>query len=217
MDRRLAFGLVFCVTFGVVACTTGGGDVTYPNPLNPTPGPRASVTLAPSAAPTASGAPSPTNSGCPPTYPSSPATETVALPPTGGTFAIPTFGDFMGTATTSSLTLGNGATVALEDSNQPIVPQSMAPVPAGQTGVFFVQLVLSQTVTFSNPNIPTTITANCTIVPGATYTANVYAFGGPVQPQQTAVAVGHSLTFTIIVPAEGEFPGGVPAEVVVSR
>jgi hypothetical protein len=215
MDRRLAFGLLLCATSGVAACTTGGGDVTYPNPLNPTPGPRASATVAPTSSPTPSS--SPTSSGCPPSYPSSPATETVALPPAGGTISIPNFGDFMGTATTSSLTLGGGATVALEDSTQPIVPLSMAPVPAGQTGVFFVQLVLSQTVTFSNPNIPTVITANCTIVPGATYTANVYAFGGPVQAQQTAVAVGHSLTFTIIVPAEGEFPGGVPADVVVSH
>jgi hypothetical protein len=199
MDRRFAFGALFCVMFGVAACTTGGGDVTSPNPLNPTPGPKASPT---------------------PVATSSAASETVPLPPNGGTISIPNFGDFTGTATTSALSVGAGATVTITDSTMQVASPPV-PVPAGQTGVFFVELSLSETVTFTNANIPTTITSPSQIVPGATYTANVYALGGPVQAQQTAVASGHSVSFTIIVPSNGSgggsFPGGVPADIVVSK
>lgn len=195
MDRRLAFGALFCVTFGVAACGTGGGNVTSPNPLNPTPGPRATTT------------PTPMQTGS--------ATETVPLPVGGGTIAIPPFGDFTGTATTPSLTSGAGATVTITDSTMQVASPPV-PVPPGQTGVFFVELNLSQTVAFSNANIPTTITSNSAIVPGASYTANVYALGGPVQAPQTAVASGHTVSFTIIVPGSA-FPGGVPADVVVSH
>ena len=200
MNRRLAFGALFCATFGMAACTTGGGNVTNPNPLNPTPGPTSTATAAPTA---------------------SSATETIALPPLGGTIPIPNYLDFTGSATTSALSVGSGAKVTITDSTQQIAAQSAAPIPAGQKGVFFVELTLSETVTFSNLNIPTTITSNSAITPGATYTANVYALGGPVQGQQTAVASGHSVSFTIMVPASGNgggtFPGGVPADVVISQ
>ncbi|MBD5655470.1 MAG: hypothetical protein IAI50_09895 [Candidatus Eremiobacteraeota bacterium] len=196
MDRRLALGALFCVTFGVAACTTGGGNVTYPNPLNPTPGPAASPTVAPTTA--------------------AASTETIALPVGGGTIPIPNYSDFTGTATIPALTVGGGATVTLTDSTSALASPATAPIPAGQTGVFFVELTLSKTVTFASANIPTTITSASAITPGATYTANVYALGGPVQATQTAVAAGHSLTFTIIVPGSS-FPGGVPADVVISH
>jgi hypothetical protein len=198
MHPRLTFGALFCLTFGLVACTTGGGNVTSPNPLNPTPGPTAGPTSVPSAVPS-----------------SASSTETIALPVAGGTIPIPNYADFTGTATTPALTAGAGATVTLTDSTQQVASPN-SPIPPGQTGVFFVQLTLSTSVTFANPNIPTTITSNSAIVPGTTYTANVYALGGPVQAQQTAVASGHSVTFTIMVPGSS-FPGSVPADVVVSH
>jgi len=195
MDRRLVFGALLCVTIGVVACTTGGGNVIDPNPLNPTPGPRASVTAMPSSAAS--------------------ATETIPLPPNGGTISIPNYADFTGTALTPSLVQGAGATVTITDSTQQVAA-SPQPIPSGQSGVFFVELVLSNQVTFSNPNISTTITSPSAIVPGQMYTANVYALGGPIQAQQTATAVGHSVSFTIMVPGSA-FPGNVPSDIVVSH
>ena len=147
--------------------------------------------------------------------PTGSATETVPLPVGRRFDRHPAVRRFYRHGDDAALTSGAGATVTITDSTMQVASPPV-PVPPGQTGVFFVELILSQTVAFSNANIPTTITSNSAIVPGASYTANVYALGGPVQAPQTAVASGHTVSFTIIVPGSA-FPGGVPADVVVSH
>ena len=142
-----------------------------------------------------------------------PSMKKVALPANGGTVTIPKYVSFTGGATVSASS-PSGTTVTLKDSTNNFDSQ---PVPAGQKGVFFTSLVLSQSVQFSSGTITSNIKSTC-LVNGATYTVNVYALGGAIQAPVTAKARTHQLKFSISLQGTGGgFPGGVTGDIVISK
>jgi hypothetical protein len=142
-----------------------------------------------------------------------PSTKTVALPAAGGTVTIPKYLSFTGGATVPSSTPA-GAKVTIKDSTNNFDKQT---VPSGQKGVFFTSLELSETVTFSSDTLTSNLKSTC-LIDGAKYTVNAYAFGGNLQPAQVVTAKNHTLSFSVSLSATGgQFPGGVVADLVVSK
>ncbi len=142
-----------------------------------------------------------------------PATKTVPLPVNGGTVTIPMYNGFTGGATTPPISKGQGSRVTIKDSTNNFDKQ---PIPAGQHGVFFTSLDLSKQVTFKTPTIRSNVKSKC-LVNGATYTVNVYAFGGMIQATETVKAMAGEIRFTVTVPLGGTFPANTPADIVLSK
>jgi hypothetical protein len=142
-----------------------------------------------------------------------PSTKTVTLPAAGGTVTIPKYASFTGGATVPS-SQPSGTMVTIKDSSNNFDKQT---IPAGQKGVFFTSLELSQSVQFSSNTITSDVKSKC-LTNGATYTINVYAFGGPLQAQAKAKAAKGELKFAVsLAGTNGAFPGGVTADIVISK
>jgi hypothetical protein len=239
MDRRLVFGALFSLTLGLGACSTGGGSVTSPNPLNPTPA--GSGTIAPSSAPSSSASasptpaasaspspgasPSPTSSAganCAANDPGTPATVTTPLPPNGGTLTLPNFGDLTGTANAPAIDSSDqqGQTVTIKISNTNFDNVSYASGNTPQTGspIVFTSLNVSANVMFasSTPMIPTTVTGSCEINAPHTYSVGLYTFGSQTQLVSGIVPNGHAITFTLNVPIQ-TFPMQATGDVVITQ
>ena len=239
MDRRFGVGGFVALTLGFAACSSGGGSVTSPNPLNPTPagGGTTAPTTSPSGSASATPGPTPTPAGtatpspapsastgaaCGVNDPTSPTTITTPLPPNGGTIALPGFGDLTGSANAPAIasTDQQGQTVTIKISNQNFdgVAYGSGTTPQTGTPVVFTSLAVSANVTFATnpPLIPTTVTGACEFTAGHTYSAGLYTFGSQTQLITGIVPTGNAIGFTLQVPLQ-TFPTGVTGDVVITQ
>jgi len=142
-----------------------------------------------------------------------PSSKTVALPAGGGTVPIPKYASFTGGATVPASS-PSGTMVTIKDSENNFDKQT---IPTGQKGVFFTSLEISQSVQFATDTITSNLKSTC-LINGAKYTVNVYAFGGPLQAASTATAKMNTLKFSVsLAGTGGAFPGGVVADIVISK